>query len=37
MGFLPNSGCIYTIVWMHHMDTAKTYREKARKELHKLY
>ena len=35
MGFLPNNGCVNTTVWMHHLDTDKTHKEKARQELHK--
>ena len=33
--FLPSSGCVNSTVWMHHMDADETYREKARRELHK--
>ena len=36
MGFLPSCSCIHTIIWMHHMDTTKTNREKARWEQHML-
>ena len=35
MRFFPSSGCINTTVQMHHTDTDKTYREKAKWELHK--
>ena len=35
MGFLPSSGCVNTTVQMHHMDAEKTYREKAKQEVHK--
>ena len=31
----PGSGHIDTAVWMHHLDTNKTAREEARRQLHK--
>ena len=34
-GFLSSSVCVNTTLWMHHMDTYKSHREKARRELHK--
>ena len=34
MQFLTGSGCVNSIVWMHHVDADKTYGEKARLELH---
>ena len=34
-GFLPNCCCVNITVWMYHMNTNKTYREKAKWELHK--
>ena len=33
MDLIPS--CVNTTVWMHHMDTNKMHREKARGELHK--
>ena len=33
--FFPSSGCVNTTLWMHLMDTDKTHREKAERELHK--
>ena len=33
MGFLPS--CVHTTIWIQHMDTNKTERERARWELHK--
>ena len=35
MQFLPNSVCVNSTVWMHHMDADLAYRGKARLELHK--
>ena len=35
MQFLQISGCANSTLRMHHMDADKTYREKARGELHK--
>ena len=35
MGFIPSSGCVNITVGMHHIDTDKMYREKARCELYK--
>ena len=35
MQFFPNSGHVNSTIWMHHMDADKSYREKARQELHK--
>ena len=35
MEFLSRSNCVRTTLRMNHMDTDKTYREKARQELHK--
>ena len=32
---MPTSGRVYTIIWMHHMDANKAYREKAWGQLHK--
>ena len=34
-GFLPNCGCVHTIVWMHHLETNKKHREKAKWKLFK--
>ena len=34
MGFLPSCGCVSATVWMHHLDSKKTPREKARWKLH---
>ena len=28
--FLPNHGCVSTVVWMHHMNANKMHKEKAR-------
>ena len=33
--FLPGSSRIDTAIWIHHMDSNKTAREEARRELHK--
>ena len=33
--FLPGSGRVDTAVWMHYLDSNKTAREKARRQLHK--
>ena len=33
MGFLPSCSCVNTTAWMHHMDTNKMHRKKARREL----
>ena len=33
--FLPSSDRVDTAIWMHHMDTKKTEREKAWRQLHK--
>ena len=33
--FLPGSGHIDTVVWMHYLDANKTAGEKARRQLHK--
>ena len=35
MQFLPSNDYVNSTRWMHHMDTDKVYREKARQELHK--
>ena len=35
MRFLPSSGYVNSIVWMHHMDAGEAYRHKARQKLHK--
>ena len=34
-GFIPISGCVNPALRMHHIGADKTYREKARRELHK--
>ena len=34
--FLPSCEYVHTIIWMHHIVTNKTYRDKARWELHKI-
>ena len=36
MEFLPSISCVNTTLQVHHMDTDKTYREKARWELHRI-
>ena len=33
--FFPSSGHVVTAIWMHYMDTNKTYGEKAWQQLHK--
>ncbi len=33
--FLPDSGRVDTAIWMHYMDSYKTAREEARRQLHK--
>ena len=32
---IPSCSCISTTVWLHHLDSDKTLREKVRWELHK--
>ena len=35
MGFLESNSWVNTTVQIHHVDADKTYREKARRKLHK--
>ena len=31
----PNSSCVSTIVWLHHLDSNEVLGEKSKRELHK--
>ena len=35
IGFLSSCDCVFTTIWMHHMDTNKIHGQKTRCVLHK--